>query len=165
MTSLELKKKQKIKFFEDGMRDDHVLLHMDSRRSGVKVPDSLAGNYSLTLKLSYLFQGKTTHDANGIVSFLKFGSDYFECIIPWASIWGITDSSGKNQVWPDDLPQELLIEYTKRAFTELTNTGKALLNKRKAKKVSKKAAEESPLPPHPEERRKLLKLIKPSTKN
>ncbi|MCC6932387.1 MAG: hypothetical protein IT292_03935 [Deltaproteobacteria bacterium] len=160
MASFELKNKQKIKFFEDGMRADNVLVHLDSRQPNVKVPDNLMNNHSLTLKLSYLFQGKTTHNDDGISTYLKFGSDYFECTLPWASIWGMTKSSGSKQIWPEDLPHELLLEYTKKAFSELANTGRAMLkNNKKTTKEKKKT--DAPQPPaSPNDRRKLLKLIK-----
>ena len=66
----------KFSVFSEWFTGDHVLLHLDSRRSGVTVPAHLAGNHSLTLKVSRLFQGRTDYDEERIIAFLKFGGDY-----------------------------------------------------------------------------------------
>jgi hypothetical protein len=115
----EIRTKQKKKFFEEGMKEDHVLLHLDARRSGVEVPAHLKDNPALALKVSYLFQGKTTHDDKAVTSYLKFSGDYHECVIPWLAIWGITTSKQKNQIWPEDVPKELVLQLARAKIAEL----------------------------------------------
>ena len=168
-TTTELRTKQKIKAFEESMKGDHVLVHLDARTPGVSVPTNLAGNHSLTLKISYLFQGKTDHNEESVSTYLKFGSEYFNCVIPWKAVWGLTSGDGKQFVWPEDLPQELVAEFTKAKFKQL---GKKLFKKSKQQpdeQIDMPITEPSslpipeplkPKPGSPEERRKQLKLIK-----
>ena len=167
-TTVEIRSKQKIKFYEEAMKEDHVLLHLDARKPGVTVPSHLAQNYSLTLKLSYLFQGKTEHNDDEVSSYLKFGDNYFHCIVPWKAIWGITPNKKQNRIWPEDLPKELIIEFTKAKFKEL---GTKLFGNEEKTDIPETSSESPQTPstispdsdsqsPNPEERRKLLKLIK-----
>ena len=167
-TTVEIRTKQKIKFYEEAMKDDNVLLHLDARKPGVTVPQHLSQNYSLTLKLSYLFQGKTEHTEDQVSSYLKFGDDYVHCVIPWKAVWGITPNRKQNRIWPEDLPKELIIEFTKAKFKELGtklfgNTEQSTSSE--ATPEPEKEQSETPAPTetsttNPEERRKLLKLIK-----
>src|SRR5690606_14484441 len=83
------------------------------------VPQHLKDNPALTLKLSSLFQGKTTYDDNSITAFLKFSGDYFECSIPWKKIWGMTSNKEENTIWPEDLPRELVFQFAKAKVKEL----------------------------------------------
>ncbi len=94
------------------MQEDHVLVHIDARDEEVIVPEHLKDNPALTLKLSYQFQGRTTHDEKQICTFLKFSGNYVECVIPWARIWGLTNSKGKQQVWAEDLPSDVFAQLS-----------------------------------------------------
>ncbi|MFN8390969.1 MAG: hypothetical protein U0136_11830 [Bdellovibrionota bacterium] len=111
--------KQKIECFESWMKGDHVLVHLDSRKPGVQVPPHLKDNPSLTLKLSYGFQGETTHDAEQISVYLKFAGQYQLCLLPWAAIWGLTNADSENKVWPADLPKELLKDLALSKLKEI----------------------------------------------
>ncbi len=119
--------KQKIKAFETWMVDDHVLIHFDSRAEGVLVPEHIQNNPALTLKLSYLFQGETKHNNTEITTYLKFNSEYFQCVIPWNSVWGITSSNEENTIWPEDLPRELVFQFAKAKVKEI---GSKLFNRK-----------------------------------
>lgn len=119
----QLRQARKRRLFEEWMKGDHVLVHLDSRRKGVSVPAHLENNPTLTLKLSYLFQSKTTVSDDAINSFLKFSGSYFECILPWDAIWGMTNDASQNQVWPEDLPKEVVASVSpqpKAAVAERT---------------------------------------------
>lgn len=119
----QLRQARKRRLFEEWMKGDHVLVHLDSRRDGVSVPTHLQNNPTLTLKLSYLFQSKTTVSEEAISSFLKFSGSYFECILPWEAIWGMTNDTSQNQVWPEDLPKEVVASVSpqpKAVAAELT---------------------------------------------
>ncbi len=108
MTETDNKTKEKIKLFELWMQGDHVLIYLNSGQEGVVVPEYLKDNKALTLKVSYLFQGETTHNDQEISTYLKFSGNYFQCIIPWKAVWGLRNSEGESQVWPDQLPLEVL---------------------------------------------------------
>lgn len=99
--------KGKQQTFEEWMKMDHVLIHLDSRRPGVDLPQHLQNNPAVVLKLSYLFQGTTEHDEKTITAYLKFHGNYHRCVVPWEAVWGMVNSSNENVVWPEDLPPEL----------------------------------------------------------
>lgn len=112
---LDKEKKDK---FEEVMKGDHALIHLDATKEGVKVPGHLAFNKALTLKLSYFFQGETTHDDEKIVSYLKFGANYHECVIPWTAVWGITSDSSENYIWQPSVPKELILQVAKEKVSD-----------------------------------------------
>lgn len=97
----------KKEIFNLWMEGDHVLVHLDSTPENVIVPSHLKDNPALTLKMSHLFQGRTEANKDGITSYLKFSGNYFECIVPWDSIFAITSESGEQKLWPHSLPQAL----------------------------------------------------------
>ena len=107
--------------FEEAMAGDHALIHLDSSRPGVEVPSHLQGNHALTLKLSYNFQGETTHDEKEVVTYLRFSGTYQRCVLPWSAIWGITGADGKNTIWPQDLPLEIVKRMALEKLGELKN--------------------------------------------
>ncbi|MDR2337543.1 MAG: hypothetical protein LBE20_02710 [Deltaproteobacteria bacterium] len=99
---------QKMKALAEALKDDHVFVHFDSRRAGVNLPAHLLGIPMVTLKLSLRFNGAINYDTEGIVASLKFGTEYYECIVPWVAVWGITLASGEKKLWREDIPQEIL---------------------------------------------------------
>lgn len=149
---LSFKNKQKEKLLDEWLRElDHVLLHLDSRRDGVLVPESYANNPTLTLKISYNFQGQITLSDEKVIAFLKFSGTYFECHLPWAAIWGLTGSDERNKIWSEDVPKELLVQMAKQKLGELKSR---LFGK-------KKTGEDSPtLDRQKDKRKSLLKRIK-----
>ena len=117
--TMEVLQAQKKKHFELLLEQDHVLLHLDSRKSGVTVPKNLANNPALSLKVSRLFQGEMTFDNKSIVAYLRFNGEYFRCEIPWESIWGMSSASAEQKIWQQDSPKELVIELAKQKFIQL----------------------------------------------
>jgi stringent starvation protein B len=121
--------KEKRKFFDEGMEFDHVLVQLDSRAEGVDVPAHLSQDPALTLKLSHLFQGDTTHDEEAITSYLRFSGNYYCCYLPWTAIWGMTCSKGENKVWAEDLPREVMVRVAREKISEL---GRRFIGKKKS---------------------------------
>jgi len=109
--------------FELWMDGNHVLVHLNATGENVIVPSNLKTNPTLTLKLSHLFQGRTESNESGINTYLKFTGDYFECIIPWESIFALTNESGEQKVWIDPLQANLL-----KKITDLVDQGIAKIN-------------------------------------
>jgi hypothetical protein len=126
---INLKSSAKRKLFNEYWDDEYVLLHIDSRNAEVIVPENLKGNFSLTLKISQFFQGETEIEDEQITSYLKFDSEYFKCVIPWDSIWGMTGASKQNKIWAEDLPKEVLMGLAKSKLSELSS--RLLLKKKK----------------------------------
>ncbi len=121
---------------------DHVLLHIDARREGVDVPAGFKNNHSLTLKVSGFFQGPTTWNDEGVIALLKFSGEYYRCVIPWSSIWGMTSSANEQRIWPEDLPSEVVRDLT---LTKLREISSRLLG---FKKEKEKETEKPESPEH-----------------
>lgn len=89
---------------------DHVLVHLDPSQEQVVLPNHLMSDSSVTLKLSYLFNGMTVLEENSIEAELRFSGQYFSCVMPYNAIWGVTDEHGKSTIWPSSAPKEVLKE-------------------------------------------------------
>ncbi len=131
---------EKIKTYEAAIAEDHLLLHLNSCHQEVEVPAHLKNNPALTLKISERFQGHIEHDNNRVLAHLRFNDEYFCCIIPWNSVWSITDSSGKNTMWAEDVPKELLI---KNIGIKLKNLGARFFPGKKSKHLEEVPQENS----------------------
>jgi|GEM_PF-3522255 len=112
------KRKRKLREFEKMIDDEYVMVNLDARAEGVIVPEGLKENAALALKLSRLFQGKMTSDDFGINVYLRFSGEYFQCVLPWDSIWSIHGSSGQNVIWNEDVPSEIMIQLAKEKVRE-----------------------------------------------
>ncbi len=98
----------KKEIFDLWMEGDHVMVHIDATMEKVIIPNNLKGNKSLTLKLIHLFQGRTESSDQGVNTYLKFSGKYFECILPWDSIFAITSESGEQKIWPNSIQTALV---------------------------------------------------------
>ena len=93
-----------------------AMVHLDARRPGVVVPPQYAMDAHLRLNLSYRY-GIPDFDVSDerIQATLSFGGRSFRCILPWASVFGITShGTGDGQVWPEDLPVEVVHTMSER---------------------------------------------------
>jgi stringent starvation protein B len=86
------------------------MVHLDARRPGVVVPSHYEGDAHLRLNLSYRYSIPDLEiDDQRIQATLSFGGQHFQCILPWSAVFGITsNASGDGQVWPEDLPVEVV---------------------------------------------------------
>jgi stringent starvation protein B len=87
-----------------------AMIHLDARRPGVIVPPQYADDAHLRLNLSYRYSIPDLEISDEQVqATLSFGGRSFHCILPWASVFGITcHGTGDGQVWPEDLPVEVM---------------------------------------------------------
>jgi stringent starvation protein B len=87
-----------------------TMLHLDARRSGVVVPQQYGSEAHLRLNLSYRYAIPDLDiSEERVQATLSFSGQHFQCQLPWESIFGITShSSGDGQVWPEDLPVEVM---------------------------------------------------------
>ena len=91
-----------------------TMVHLDARRPGVIVPPQYAGDAHLRLNLSYQYSIPDFEiDDRRIQATLSFSGAPFQCILPWESIFGITSHAGDGQVWPEDLPTEVMQTLSK----------------------------------------------------
>jgi stringent starvation protein B len=87
-----------------------AMVHLDARRPGVVVPCQYAMDAHLRLNLSYRY-GIPDLDISDqrVQATLSFGGRPFRCVLPWGSIFAITShGTGDGQVWPEDLPVEVV---------------------------------------------------------
>lgn len=108
MTVSEELLKERFQTIDSFLEEEYVLVHIDSRTKGIKLPDHLMNNPSITLKLSRLFRGGIELKEEQIETDLLFGDRYFSCVIPLAGIWGATNVDGNNIIWPESAPAEIL---------------------------------------------------------
>lgn len=106
---------------EEWLRGDHIMVHLDARRDGVVVPTNLGAQPGLSLKISYLFNTQPSVEEHGIFSALRFGSEYFECSLPWSAIWGISSDKGELRIFPDSVPPELLMGVAPGAVADVSS--------------------------------------------
>lgn len=97
--------------------DEYVLVHLTPSSAGVVLPDHLASQPMVTLKLSKLFRGSMSVEADKVVAELLFGGTYHTCVIPFEAIWGVTTVKGKNIIWPESAPAEVIKSLAERKDT------------------------------------------------
>jgi len=87
-----------------------AMVHLDARRPGVIVPQQYAGDAHLRLNVSYRYAIPDFEiDDSRVQATLSFGGQQFRCIMPWTAIFAVTsNASGDGQVWPEDLPVEVV---------------------------------------------------------
>ena len=92
-----------------------TMVHLDARRPGVVVPPQFHGEAHLRLNLSYRYNIPDLDISDRRVqATLSFGGRPFQCLLPWEAIFGITSPSGDGQVWPEDLPVEVMQSMAER---------------------------------------------------
>ena len=99
------KKQTLLQYLQRGV----TMVHLDARRSGVIVPPQYATDAHLRLNLSYRYGIPDFEiDERRVQATLSFSGAPFQCVLPWESIFGITSHAGDGQVWPEDLPTEVM---------------------------------------------------------
>lgn len=94
----------------DALDRGMVMIHLDARRPGVLVPDSLRNEFHLRLNLSYRFDPPDLAVGEwGVRSTLSFGGRRFKVGVPWSALFAIT-SHVTQEFWmyPDDMPPEVI---------------------------------------------------------
>jgi stringent starvation protein B len=98
---------------EDLMGRGPVLVHLDARRSDVAVPDRFRSESKLVLRFGHGLSPPIpdlTVDEHGMAATLTFGGSPFRCVLPWAAIYAaVADGEQRGMVWPDDIPEDLLM--------------------------------------------------------
>ena len=99
------KKQTLLQYLQRGV----TMVHLDARRAGVIVPPQYANDAHLRLNLCYRYHIPDFEiDERRIQATLSFSGTPFQCVLPWESIFGITSHAGDGQVWPEDLPTEVM---------------------------------------------------------
>lgn len=142
---IDFQKRRKIErkksILEEFLLEDHVMVFIDSSKEGVDLPEQLKNNPSLSLKLSYNFQGELSLDLEAIESYLRFTTGYYRCIIPWDAVWGVRSESGREQIFGEDIPKEILNNSLKDEIISLAHKFKEKILSRAGDDPSDKSLE------------------------
>jgi stringent starvation protein B len=96
------------------LADGPVLVHLDPRKDGVRIPDSFAGQPQLVLRFGFGLSPPIhdlTIDDEAVHGTLTFRGTPFGCVIPWTAIFALVAEDGRGLVWPEDVPAEVAKEY------------------------------------------------------
>lgn len=87
-----------------------VMIHLDARRPGVVVPDTLRSEAHLRFNLSYRFEPPDLTVGDwGVRCTLSFSGKRFTVAVPWTALFAITSHVAKEfWMFPEDMPRELL---------------------------------------------------------
>jgi hypothetical protein len=99
---LNLLTRKKRKELDELLDDDFVLVFVNTQREGIDIPEQIRGLPSATLKLSRLFRGSLKLTDTSIETQLLFGSSYYECILPYDSIWAAKSADGREVRWQNE---------------------------------------------------------------
>lgn len=91
--------------------DEQVLVHINPATPGVVIPQHLAENRTVTLRLSRFFKGDLSLNEEHVTAELLFGPEYFTCVLPWDCIWGASSIRGQEYIWAEAAPEEILTMF------------------------------------------------------
>lgn len=87
-----------------------VLIQLDPRRAGVRVPDHLTGQPLLVLRIGLdmpvPIPDLRVHTA-GVEGTLSFNREPHHVTVPWEAIFGMVSEGGRGLLWTGDVPQEI----------------------------------------------------------
>jgi stringent starvation protein B len=106
-----------------------AMVHVDARRPGVSVPTRYTQDAHLRLNLSYRYSIPDLQIGDfEVKATLSFGGVPFLCVLPWDAIFGITSAAnGDGQVWPEDLPVEVMQTMAQKHGHEQTSPADEML--------------------------------------
>jgi stringent starvation protein B len=92
------------------LKDGPVLLHLDARRAGVRVPADLAVDPALVLRIGHNLTPPIPDlalDDEGVQATLTFRGVPHACTVPWAALFAVTNEAGQGLVYDKDVPREV----------------------------------------------------------
>lgn len=157
------KRETLLEYLERGV----TMVHLDARRPGVAVPTQFAGEAHLRLNVSYRYGiPDLLVDDRRVQATLSFGGRPFQCQLPWSAIFGITShATGDGQVWPEDLPIEVMQTLAERSEREGSGTptperGVAPVRRPPLRAIENEPLEEASPKPEGETKRPHLRLVR-----
>ncbi len=90
--------------------DGLVYVHLDARHPEASLPEHLAGQTALVLKLSHLFHLETFELGTlAVVAGLSFGGSRFNCVLPYDAMFAFsTEEKPFIRFFPDAAPEGVL---------------------------------------------------------
>ena len=100
-----------------------VQILLDSRKTGVVLPDHLAEDMQLRLNLSRRFGLPIELTEEGVSATLTFQDVPHACVLPWDCIFAmISYVTGDPVLFSEDVPLEVIFEAEKAAASEPSET-------------------------------------------
>jgi stringent starvation protein B len=87
-----------------------VSIHLDARRTGVRVPDELAANRHLVLQYGRSMPIPIPDlrvDEAGVSATLSFSRVPHETFVPWGAIYIVACTDGRGVLYDEDVPKDL----------------------------------------------------------
>lgn len=109
LADLDPSARAKLEVFSDYIERGMVMVTVDARPVGVRVPNHLKGELQLNLNFSHkFFIDDFAYDGRGIRASLTFRGQPYFCDLPWASVWMMRSMvDGAVVVSPEDVPEEV----------------------------------------------------------
>lgn len=102
----------KIQVVEELIGSGPILVHIDARAEGVRVPQSFASDPRLVLRFGYDLSppiADLTIGDEALAGTLTFGGVPFSCVLPWTAVYAVvSEADQKGMVWPDDVPSAVI---------------------------------------------------------
>jgi stringent starvation protein B len=97
------------------LSEGDVMICLDARRQGVRVPPQHANDPALRLILNLNFPSPIEVTAAGISAKLSFGGRRMACYVPMEALWAAFEpNSRQGMMWPDSIPPEVLAELAEQ---------------------------------------------------
>ena len=100
---------------EELLRGSSVFIHLDPRKTEVKVPMWFTKQHQLVLQVGLNMAVSIPDllvDDTGVSCTLSFNRAPFYCRMPWTAIYALVGEDGRGMVWPEDVPREVLTNGT-----------------------------------------------------
>ncbi len=129
------RKEKKKDIIVNMLAESDIFICVDATADNVILPQAHKLTTDLRLILSLNFRHTPEFHDEHIAVTLLFGGVPFDCILPYASIWGIyKDDFTKSYFWEEEMPDEPLSELNEIAALRDLESGKPRVIKRKKKK-------------------------------
>jgi stringent starvation protein B len=114
---------EKFRFVSEKITQGVVLVQLDARRPGVKVPGFLKDDPMLRLNFNHLKgKGDLVVNAWGIRETLSFKGSWFPVSIPWSAVYIAHLHTDEPKVFAEDMPEEMI----NRAMEQMQRVGASL---------------------------------------
>jgi stringent starvation protein B len=129
-----------------------VMLHLDARRPGVRVPDYLKNQEWLRLNFNHA-KGRADLVVNdwGVRETLRFNGAWFPVSVPWSAVFAMSqpDQTDQPTIFPEDLPEEMVEAALARLQREGYSLEELEMNRPQALWSEKRKARASHAPAQP----------------
>ncbi len=107
---------EKRQVLETMLKTGVVLVHLDTTRHGVDLPEHARREQVVGLHLSWTFEGDMRIDDAGVRANLSFQRQRYACVLPWSSLFAVRQlCDGKTAIFLDDAPAEVRAELAAAA--------------------------------------------------